>query len=187
MRLSYPTSLEYLDDWAQEAGVTSVEGRIRLAQFSILYSISSHQQLRDELVFKGGNALDFIWLSNRSTRDLDFSINHPTTDATEEGSVLRATLAGALSGQPADAQILLALQSFRQAPPRPDATFATFRATVGYAFVDEPRLLLRVRRGQPSPTTVPIDISINEVICSFDSINLGPKHELRVTDLCVAF
>jgi predicted nucleotidyltransferase component of viral defense system len=32
--------------------------------------------LRDALIFKGGNALDVLWIANRSTIDLDFSTNH---------------------------------------------------------------------------------------------------------------
>jgi predicted nucleotidyltransferase component of viral defense system len=49
------------------------EARRRFAQYAVLRAIASSARLSELLVFKGGNALDFVWSPNRSTSDLDFS------------------------------------------------------------------------------------------------------------------
>src|SRR5262245_48036666 len=69
----YPTSLAELEDWRNQAGVTLDEARKRLTQFAVLTCIGARRTLRDALVFKGGNALRFIYGNPRSTLDLDFT------------------------------------------------------------------------------------------------------------------
>ena len=49
------------------------EARRRFAQYAVLRAISSSARLRELLVSKGGDALDFVWSPNRGTIDLDFS------------------------------------------------------------------------------------------------------------------
>ena len=59
--------------WAGERGVGMSEAPRRFAQYAVLRAIASSARLSELLVFKGGNALDFVWSPNRSTIDLDFS------------------------------------------------------------------------------------------------------------------
>ncbi len=54
-------------------GVTGT--RRRFARYGVLRGIASSASFRELLVFKGGNALDFVWSPNRSTFDLDFSVD----------------------------------------------------------------------------------------------------------------
>lgn len=75
MSSSYPRSFANLPLWAEANGVTIEEARLRFAQFVILCGIASVRSLREHLVFKGGNALDFVLQPNRSTIDLDFSLD----------------------------------------------------------------------------------------------------------------
>ena len=49
------------------------EARQRFAQYAVLRAVASPARLSELLVFKGGDALDFVWSPNRSTIDLDFS------------------------------------------------------------------------------------------------------------------
>lgn len=72
MNTRYPTSFDDIRARVAGAGVTVAEGRARFAQYAVLLGISQVRVLRDGLVCKGGNALDFDWQPNRSTVDLDF-------------------------------------------------------------------------------------------------------------------
>lgn len=72
--LLVPRSFDDLNGWAERNDISPDEARRRLAQFLILSAIASVPWLRHHLVFKGGNALDFILQPNRSTIDLDFSV-----------------------------------------------------------------------------------------------------------------
>src|SRR5688500_6858350 len=80
MNHKYPASISETQEWARLNNRSIQDARMRFAQFAILYSIASSVALREALVLKGGNALDFIWHPNRSTTDLDFSIDHSNSD-----------------------------------------------------------------------------------------------------------
>jgi predicted nucleotidyltransferase component of viral defense system len=181
MTSSYPDSFASLASWSRSNGLTPEEARIRLAQFAILCCTASFDDLKQSVVFKGGNALDFVWQPNRSTRDLDFSINWRTTNLAGDSDRLQLALEAALERPLHEHQIKLKLQSWHQNPPRPDASFATFRAKIGYAFVDEARLLLYLNEGRPSTRTILMDISTNEEICAYEQVRIAPHHELLVS------
>ena len=72
----YPTRFLEIDAWSRENGVSRDEASRRFIQYVILAAFAQSRSLRESLVFKGGNALDFVWQPNRSTLDLDFSIDH---------------------------------------------------------------------------------------------------------------
>ncbi len=72
--MDLPRSFSELPRWANDRGFPLNEARYRLAQAAVLHSFSMSSRLRAALVFKGGNALDFVWSPNRSTSDLDFSL-----------------------------------------------------------------------------------------------------------------
>lgn len=64
----YPRSVAELAPWADANHVTVDEARRRFAQYVELCGIASVPTLRECLVFKGGNALDFVWMANRFQR-----------------------------------------------------------------------------------------------------------------------
>lgn len=74
-RSDYPRSFESIQEWARSRSMPVIEARQRFAQFGVLVAIARSRALRPILVLKGGNALDFVWQANRSTRDLDFSVS----------------------------------------------------------------------------------------------------------------
>lgn len=69
----YPTSSEAIAAWRLLTGVPADEARKRFVQYVILESIAATSGLAGSIVFKGGNALRFVYGSRRSTTDLDFT------------------------------------------------------------------------------------------------------------------
>lgn len=82
---------------AGERGVGMSEGRRRFDQYAVLRAIASSAWLSELLVFKGGDALDFVWSPNRSTIDLDFSADMRAGGA---AALDEARLEGMLLGPP---------------------------------------------------------------------------------------
>jgi predicted nucleotidyltransferase component of viral defense system len=184
MNSSYPTEFETLTTWATEAGFPQEEARRRYAQYLVLTSITVVAPLRETLVFKGGNALDFIWSPNRSTLDLDFSIDHTvqTYESTAQSLEQLLTTGLSVTGQRHNAH--LAVNSIQPKTIPSHHTFITFLANIGYALPSDSSLKQRVARGLKSPRTIPIEISINEPICAATTVSLGdPSQPLRISTL----
>lgn len=81
MNHSYPTTVSEIPNWAKTNGVGLNNARQRFVQYVLLSAIAMEPALRTACVFKGGNALDFVMLPNRSTLDLAFpSTCRPTTN-----------------------------------------------------------------------------------------------------------
>jgi hypothetical protein len=74
----YPRTFQDIAAWSLGTATPIQDARTRFAQFVILCGIASEPSLRNNLVFKGGNALDFVLQPNRSTIDLDFSLDMTT-------------------------------------------------------------------------------------------------------------
>lgn len=178
----YPRAFGELATWATNNNATVDEARHRFAQFAALCGISSIPRLRSALVFKGGNAIDFVWFANRSTRDLDFSFDESGDMVVVDETILRDLLGQATRIATARFGIVFAIHTVRQQPPGGGRTFVTYEGRVGYALLDEPRLIVRMQNGQPSPHVLPIDISINEPICG-DTLFTVDEHfpPLRVS------
>jgi len=170
----FPTSFEEIAAWAGENSVPVSEARQRFAQYAILRGIASSASLRDLLVLKGGNALDFVWSPNRSTRDLDFSVDMTKLpDQNLVAAELKERLSRALATFGPGLGILMAVHRVTRQPPGEDKIFVTYTARVGYALPDDRRNRTLLEVGQPSNQVVPIEISINEPIGADKSIELG--------------
>ena len=181
---SFPKSMAELATWASANTITIDEARQRFAQYIMLCGIVSVRRLRESLVFKGGNALDFIWQPNRSTIDLDFSLD--MADGRFEAAVdtIRILLMQGISLVSSRFGVAIAVYSVRQEPPGENRTFITYTARVGYALPDEHRLLIRMANNQSSPHIIPIEISINEPICDSTVFTLDESYSvLRVNTL----
>lgn len=160
----YPRSVAGLAVWARANRVTVSEARQRFAQYVALCAIASVPALRESLVFKGGNALDFVWQPNRSTLDLDFSLDMAGVRFEADVETVRDLLGRGLRVVAARFGVALAVNSVRQQPPGEGKTFVTFVARVGYGFPDEPRIIIRMANNEASPHMFPIEISLNEPI-----------------------
>ncbi len=187
MRPDYPAAFDTIASWARTNRVTADEARKRFAQYTILRAITSSRALSDLLVFKGGNALDFVWHPNRSTTDLDFSADmdavlrlDPAWNPVALKDYLQTRLTAGLGTSTRLFGVVLAIHSFRQQPPKPDSTFITYEARVGYAMPDEQKLRKRLAQGGASANVIPLDISLNEPICADERIDLRGQQRLRV-------
>jgi predicted nucleotidyltransferase component of viral defense system len=173
----YPDSFQEISIWAKESHVSVTEARQRYAQYGILQSIAGSNVLRNALVFKGGNALDFVWLPNRSTLDLDFS----SRDADLTTDRIREFFQPSLQRISTSTGTLYALQRVRQQPPGLGRSFITFDISIGYALIDDSRNQERIKRRSPSLASIPVEISLNEAICAEETIELGHGYSLQVS------
>jgi predicted nucleotidyltransferase component of viral defense system len=179
MMADYPTSFDEVHQWAVNYKFPELESRTRFAQYGILRAISLSHELSRLLVFKGGNALDFIWQPNRSTSDLDFSIDMTQDGSNIEVESLRLLFDRALTGAGRALNVVYRTQRFKLNPPGKQHTFGTFQARIGFALQDQPHLIAMIRNNQPISPVIYLDISLNEVICAEQSIDISGTHLLR--------
>lgn len=184
MRADYPTTFEQTRDWAKANNVSIAEARRRFVQFAILCAIAESPPLRESIVLKGGNALDFVWSSNRSTLDLDFSFDASLATFALNSETLESHLQIGLDAISEPFGILFSVHRIRQQPPGADRTFFTLEARIGYALADEPSLRRRILAGDSSPNVVPLEVSVNEPICGVDLHQFDPAFApLRVSTI----
>lgn len=179
----YPASFERIRPWADAAGVTVDEARLRFAQYAVPRCVGSVAVPRDGPVFKGGNALDFVWQPNRSTVDLDFSVDHASRLATPDAETLRALLVRGLPAATTRLGVALAVHRVQQHPRETDKHFVTFDIRIGYAMPNEDRLRQRMARGEPSTRAIRLDVSLNEPIGAAPLIAIDPELRLRVATI----
>lgn len=177
MSANYPEQFEDIPGWAARNRVKPGEARARFAQYAILRSIASSRALSRILVFKGGNALDFVWQSNRSTEDLDFSSEDPGLDEQR----LRTLLEQALAQTERALQVAFRVQRLARHPPGEGKIFVTYEVSVGYALPDDAANRQRISQGQPSKAAIPLDISLNEPICEARPVDIRAANPLRVS------
>jgi predicted nucleotidyltransferase component of viral defense system len=183
MTLAYPTSFDAIRRWAEAAGISVNEARVRFAQYAVLASIASVRPLRDGLVFKGGNALDFVWQPNRSTVDLDFSVDHASSLGTPDAKTLRALLARGIPVAQTRLGVTLAVHRVQQNPRGTERHFITFEGRIGYALPDEDRLRQRMAQGEPSTHAIKVDVSLNEPIGAAAMTEIDHDLRLRVATI----
>lgn len=179
MKLTYPTSLRGIGEWATSNGMRVAEAKFRFAQYGILQAIADSRALSQVLAFKGGNALDFVWQPNRSTRDLDFS----SRDSTLTAEQIRNFLAPSLQRVSRSIGVLYRVQRIEQQPPGPNRSFITFEGMIGYALPDERRNRQLIQQGKSSNATVPLDVSLNEPICGIVEVDIASSNPLQVCRL----
>lgn len=183
MKALYPKSFTDIRIWAEGAGVAILEARIRFAQFAILRAIASSRTLSSALVLKGGNALDFVWQPNRSTIDLDFSVDMGALEQPPSEALIRRLFEPALDISTRDLAVAFKVYKIDQQPPGPNKTFITYRVKIGYVLPDEKAALARMQKGIPVSTTIPVDISLNEPICSDAKVDVAGTFRLRVSEI----
>lgn len=179
MDTNYPTTFDAIPAWAKQRQIAPSEARERFAQYVVLRSVAGSRTLSRILVFKGGNALDFVWQPNRSTQDLDFSSTDESLDKQQLGTLMDQSLAqtGRVLG------VALRVQRIDRQPPGLNKTFVTYEVKVGYALPDDRRNQERIERGEPSKSIVQLDISLNEPICDSTPINIQAANPLRVSTI----
>lgn len=135
------------------------------------------------LVLKGGNALDFVWHPNRSTTDLDFSVDHQSPADAPTADVLEQFLNQAMVGASRRLGIELSVHKVRRNPPGEGRTFITYEARIGYYIHERGAPNRRAVSGRPSADIIRLDISINEPICADTLVTLAEDITIRVSTL----
>jgi hypothetical protein len=166
--LSYPTSLQTIGKWAAEHKMTVAVAKFRFVQYGVLQAVAGSHALSQVLAFKGGNALDFVWQPNRSTKDLDFS----SKDSALTAEQIRTLLKPSLQRVSRNTGVLYRVQRMEQQPPGPDRSFITFDGAIGYGLPDDQRNRQLIEQDQNSRATVPLDINLNEPICSVVELDI---------------
>lgn len=166
-----------LASWAAAIDISISTARVRFAQWAILASIASSRILRDEMVFKGGNALDFVWNPNRSTADLDFSIERSRLGHDD----LRRALDATLDASQRRYGVLAQVQRWNVFPRNPEqAAFSAVKASLGYALPDEASIVRRMETGLGSTQIIPLDIAFDDPICETAIQALAPNVSITV-------
>jgi predicted nucleotidyltransferase component of viral defense system len=179
VKLTYPASLRDIGEWACSNRMSVAEAKFRFAQYGILQAVADSRTLSRMLAFKGGNALDFVWQPNRSTRDLDFS----SRDSTLTAEQLRTFLTPSLERVSRSTGVLYRVQRMEQQPPGPDRSFITFEGKIGYALSDDRRNRELIHRGKSSNATVPLAVSLNDPICRTVEVDIASSNPLQVCQL----
>ncbi len=183
MRPSYPRRFAEIRAWSEVNNIPVAEARVRFAQYGVVCGVARSSSLRQSLVLKGGNALDFVWQPNRSTADLDFSFDPTIGSAHLDSERLTMALSRGLAAVAPDLGLVLAVHRLRQNPPGADKTFITYEARIGYALQDASRLRQRMAHGEPSPNVIRLDISVNDPICEARYMAIDEANSLRVATI----
>lgn len=142
------------------------------ALLAVLEAFGQVPELRERFVFKGGNALRWVYEGPRASVDLDFSAveRFSAQDEAESRAMLdevTALLAPALERvRPLHRFEALVVQSARVLPPnRATRQFPALEVKVGYS--------RQPGRTPPFPTAVKMEITLNEVVCEFGEWRSG--------------
>ena len=175
----FPTQLDEIVAWAKRQNISLAEARQRFAQFAILFSIAASRRLSQLLVFKGGNALDFFWHSNRSTQDLDFSVGETPSEEIPWNEVFGSAFTVTASAK----GVLLRVQRAERRPPGASRTWPSWNLKIGYALPEDRSNRRKIEARQAVPTVVPVEISLNDVVCAEERQSVGGSFALRVCTL----
>lgn len=180
MEFLFPTTPEGIESWRKRLGLPADEARKRFMQYAILEAIASSAGLAGHVAFKGGNALRFVYGNRRSTLDLDFTADGVFPDDADQ---IRARMDDAFRPLLARFRVKARSQRVRRNPPGRDKDRPTYDISVGYQFPGD-RLYQNFDEIKSVPTTIDVEISLNEVVCEAGPRRLHPDgRELRVCAL----
>lgn len=172
----YPISLEEMGLFVAAQKVTTNEARKRFMQFVILEAIA-FSPARNHLVFKGGNALRFVYHNRRSTVDLDFTAMDGFPDQEQP---IRKLLDHAMRLGSERFGVKAKVQRVKRNPPGSDKHYPTYEVTIGYQFPGDRHFSDFWDSTKPLPTVVDLEISINDVVCAELAVQLDPGRESTI-------
>lgn len=140
-------------------------------QYVVLESVAADSGLASSIVFKGGNALRFVYGNRRSTTDLDFTARGAFPDDEKQ---IRARLDEALRFALSRFRVKARCQRVRRNPRDPSKTMPTYDISVGYLLPTD-RQYQNFDELPSVVTTLPVEISINEMVCEAVARRLHPE------------
>lgn len=151
----------------------------RQAVHTILVAITRSTTLKTNMVMKGGILLALGYESTRYTKDIDFSTEKTLKEFDIESfiSELRSALIEAV--EQLSYGLDCRIQSYKQKPPKSDATFPTIEISVGYAYKHNRNAHRRLLKGNSSDI-VEIDYSLNEPSRDIEILEIEEGTQLRI-------
>ena len=147
-----------IQDWINQS---TERVPFRQAVHTILAAITRSDALKTNMIMKGGILLALGYESTRYTKDIDFSTAKTLKEFELETFIqeLQSALVDAVESL--DYGLDCRVQSYKQKPPKSDATFPTIEISVGYAYKHD-RNAHRRLLNKNSSNIVEIDYSLNE-------------------------
>lgn len=147
-----------IQDWINQS---AERVPFRQAVHTILVAITRSETLKANMIMKGGILLALGYESTRYTKDIDFSTAKTLKEFDIETFIqeLKGALVEAVESL--DYGLDCQIQSYKQKPPKSDATFPTIEISVGYAYKHD-RNAHRRLLNKNSSNIVEIDYSLNE-------------------------
>lgn len=143
----------------------------RQAVHTILTAITKSHVLQSNMIMKGGILLALSYDSTRYTKDIDFSTARTLKEFDIEEFIRELQSALIEAVENLDYGLDCRVQSYKQKPPRSDATFPTLEISVGYAYKHDKKAHRRLLN-KNSSNIVEIDYSLNE-----------PSHDVEVFEI----
>jgi predicted nucleotidyltransferase component of viral defense system len=133
----------------------------RQAVHTILVAITKSEALKTNMIMKGGILLALGYESTRYTKDIDFSTAKTLKEFDLEAFIQELKRALVEAVENLDYGLDCRVQSYKQKPPKSDATFPTIEISIGYAYKHDRNAHHRLLKNNCS-SIVEIDYSLNE-------------------------
>lgn len=149
----------------------------------ILNAISSHHDLRAEMVMKGGILVAIAYHTGRYTRDIDFSTNKHYLEFQKSQQSFIDNIGKAIDISAATLPYGFACKvQSSEVRPGTQGNFQTLHLSVGYAQKNNARSMKKLADGQASQV-VKIDYSFNELVGDLGIMDLGGDENLQTYGL----
>ena len=180
MMTAYPKSFGEIPSYAKREGLDESVARQRFAQYGLLRAFSYSKELSSALALKGGNALNAFWIPNRSTKDLDFSMNKAMS-LNDFETKLKGTFRRVQDDLGIIFRVQRGSQDIDDNPPG-GPTFPILRLRIAFALEDEYDLGRKLEAAEPTPHSnfVPLEIAFGECVCETVPVEVNGHFSLQL-------
>ena len=165
-----------IQDW-----ITQSSDRVafRQAVHTILLAITQSDALKTNMVMKGGILLALGYESSRYTKDIDFSTAKTLREFDQEAFFNELNHALIAAVESLNYGLDCRVQSYKQKPPKSDATFPTLEISIGYAYKHQ-RSTHRRLVNKNSSHVVELDYSLNEPSREVDVFEIEKGQQIQI-------
>lgn len=166
-----------------ESSDSNTEKEFRRVVHIILNAISSHHDLRAEMIMKGGILVAIAYHTGRYTRDIDFSTPRHYSEFKNGEKEFIANIGNAINLSSANLPYGLACNIQKsEVRPGTQGNYQTLHLSIGYAKKSDERSMKKLASGQAAQV-VKIDYSFNELVGDLGLIDLGGEEKLQTYGL----
>lgn len=165
-----------IQDW-----ITQSSDRVafRQAVHTILLAITQSDALKTNMVMKGGILLALGYESSRYTKDIDFSTAKTLREFDQKAFFHELNHALIAAVESLNYGLDCRVQSYKQKPPKSDATFPTLEISIGYAYKHQ-RSTHRRLVNKNSSHVVELDYSLNEPSREVDVFEIEKGQQIQI-------